>query len=103
MHSKRAVPKRRIPAADLIAAAAVLEGASTAHPVNGTGNLHSPEACEVPGSSAFKLHSYCNSGANGAYRNTESTVQPAKIANHLKDFPARAESVKQAVARAKSA
>jgi len=39
---------------------------------------------------------------NGAYRNAESTLQYAKIANHLKEFNARAESVKQTAARAKS-
>ena len=86
MHSTRAVPKRRIPAADLIAAAAVPEVTSTAH-----------------GGSAFRFHSCYNSGENGAYRNSESTIQRAKIANHLKEFNAAAESANEAAVRAKSA
>ncbi|WP_344406740.1 hypothetical protein [Streptomyces longisporus] len=86
MHSKRAVPKRRIPAADLIAAAAVGEVTSTVH-----------------SGSAFRFHSYYDSGGNGAHRNTESTIQRAKIANHLKEFNAAAQSANEAAVRAKSA
>ena len=96
MHSKHAVPKRRILTADPIVAAAVLGVTSTAHAANDTDNADNADSADSADNtdSADVARTWFDAG---------STIHRAMIANGLKEFNAEAETVKQAAARAKSA